>query len=119
MQQVTYTDWQTVQGKGGHVTFRPLGGNRVRCNQLPHLGRLTQNQANSVRNAIAGMGVPAGQSSHKKTSVPTEAPLLDGFVSHGSSYAICPNCRRSTYVGSTLGRRKCEECHQPFNAKSY
>ena len=118
MQQVTFADWQTVHSKGGKLTFRPLGGNRVRCNQLPHLGRLTRNQAKSVCSAIASMDIPEGcWQKEKQPKKPPEPTLLDALVR--GDFATCPHCKESTHVGINLGRRKCDWCHRPFNAISY
>ncbi len=45
-------DLDLVRSRGYKLTFKPVGGGKLICNQLPQLGRISSKQAETLRRSL-------------------------------------------------------------------
>jgi hypothetical protein len=77
------------------VTFKPLRGGRYICNQLPHLGKLSKKDVESVRNAALRFRVEAIPPKVSQPAKVTSKDLLAQAEAHRRSMdSGLPNCER-------------------------
>lgn len=101
---------QSIVDQNG-PTFKPLSGGKLRCNQLPELGRITAAQADALRSRC----YPRKNVEEKKPAlVREELPTAILFGHWGD--ANCPRCGvRNKYI-RTPKKVRCHGCQQNFKA---
>lgn len=91
----------------GGPTFRPISEGRYRCNQLPHLGKLTKGQVDYVRQSCFRPRPGAKMRAHLKTA--------ERF-GYGKKFVWCPGCYTSNFCGGKIGTVTCTKCYLTFRA---
>jgi hypothetical protein len=111
------------------LTFRPVAGGKLVCNQLPHLGRISSRRAESLRKQHYNKAVsapkpqqpPVAKAQVPKPSAPPtilRAYAQKGYFGKQYGDTICPHCQSLERDAAKLQQPvRCSSCRLFFFAE--
>ena len=110
---------QEARTNGG-ITFRPVSGNRLICNQAPGLGRMSSRQAQGLRKQVwpsnrsaKATAAKSAEAITKKKVMPIEEGPRDVWADRYGLDGVCQWCR-AELLGLTRETVQCPECKRPI-----
>lgn len=103
---LTHEDYTTIMNSGGKITFKPLKGNKLKCNQITRLTRLSKRHVASLRKQFYILKRDLDRSSH--TASVSQPKLATSRIDFWGQVQ-CPGClswHRGKKSGQVIACRK-------------